>query len=496
MAVLIAKMAKLEETVSKVEKIGAGGLDMDRLCPFPNARLPERFKMPDFVKFDGSGDPKTHLLAYHSAMKLHRIEEETMAQLFPQTLTGPAFQWFLSLDLSKRKNWVDIGAAFNSQYSYNVQLKMTTRELESTKMGAKEPFADFIQRWRAKAAKMTDRPSEKDQIRIISRNLQPDFAKNLVLVQGANWETFFDSGLAIEEALQNGVIPRTEAAPASSTSKSKPRVYTGSSTALFGGSSYANATTASNTATTHSSSHTADVNQVQAPQKPRNRNQPRVFANFEAPLSAVLEKLAKSGHLRPLAPTPLPQNPPPSHNPNAFYAYHQMPSHYTDSCYRLRHAIQDLVDNGTLPNPPSKPNVISNSLPKHHNQVGQISLSSTITSPNSTIFNPTDHITPADQPKPVVPVPLELEVLNINLEKGESSKSRTPLEHLRDNVTILNDVFRDLQSDTTFTAQLLPGSIATNPFFTITWTALDGTPIQRTRPASTVAHPPEPELDM
>lgn len=145
MAMLIAKMAKLEETVSKAEKIGAGGLNMDRLCPFPNTRLPERFKMPDFVKFDGSGDPKTHLLAYHSAMKLHGIEEETMAQLFPQTLTGPAFQWFLSLDLSKRKNWVDIGAAFNSQYSYNVQLKMTTRELESTKMGAKEPFADFIQ---------------------------------------------------------------------------------------------------------------------------------------------------------------------------------------------------------------------------------------------------------------------------------------------------------------------------------------------------------------
>ena len=83
MAALVAKMAKLEETVSKAEKISAGGLDMDRLCPFPNARLPERFKMPDFAKFDGTGDPKTHLMAYHSAMKLHGIEEDTMAQLFP-----------------------------------------------------------------------------------------------------------------------------------------------------------------------------------------------------------------------------------------------------------------------------------------------------------------------------------------------------------------------------------------------------------------------------
>ncbi|KAI8559878.1 hypothetical protein RHMOL_Rhmol04G0209800 [Rhododendron molle] len=54
-AALIAKMTKLEESVSKSEKIGAAGLDMDRLCPFPNARLPERFKMLDFAKFDALG---------------------------------------------------------------------------------------------------------------------------------------------------------------------------------------------------------------------------------------------------------------------------------------------------------------------------------------------------------------------------------------------------------------------------------------------------------
>lgn len=410
MAALVAKMAKLEESVSKFEKIGAGGLDMDRLCPFPNARLPERFKMPDFAKFDGTGDPKTHLLAYHGAMKLHGVEEEAMAQVFPQTLSGPAFQWFLSLDISKRRTWEDIGATFNSQYSYNAQLKMTTRELESTKMLANESFADFIKRWRGKAALMTDRPSEKDQIRIISRNLQPDFAQNLVLVQDANFETFFDSGLAIEEALQTGVLPRSDTSSSSLASKSKPRAYTGNNTALFGRNNYANATSASNNATTQSSNHIADVNQVQTPQKPQNRNQPRNFANFEAPLSSVLEKLVKIGHLRPLTPTPLPQNPPPSHNPNLFCDYHQMPGHHTDSCYRLRHAIQDLVDNGTLPTPPTKPNVISNSLPKHNNQVNQISLNSTIIPPSSTIFNPTDHITSDRHPKPIVALPTDLDV--------------------------------------------------------------------------------------
>ncbi|KAI8538444.1 hypothetical protein RHMOL_Rhmol09G0104100 [Rhododendron molle] len=87
-----------------------------------------------------------------------------------------------------------------------------------------------------------------------------------------------------------------------------------------------------------------------------------------------------------------------------------MPSHHTDSCFRLRHAIQDLVENGTLPTPPAKPNVISNSLPQHNQQVNQISLGSTIISPSSTIFNPTDHITSDINPKPVVAAPVDPDV--------------------------------------------------------------------------------------
>ncbi|KAI8535483.1 hypothetical protein RHMOL_Rhmol10G0178000 [Rhododendron molle] len=204
---LMAKMAKLEESIAKAEKVKAGGIDLDRLCLYPNARLPEKFKMPDLAKFDGSGDPRTHLYSYHAAMKLLAVEPEAMSQLFPQTLSGPVFHWFLSLNIAKRRTWEDIGTAFISQYSYNSQLKMTTWELESTKMEAKESFADFVKRWRAKAALMTDRPSKKDQLRIISRNLQPDYAKHLVLAQAsANFETFFDSGLTIEDALQSGIL--------------------------------------------------------------------------------------------------------------------------------------------------------------------------------------------------------------------------------------------------------------------------------------------------
>ncbi|KAI8542778.1 hypothetical protein RHMOL_Rhmol08G0166300 [Rhododendron molle] len=56
-------------------------------------------------------------------------------------------------------------------------------------------------------------------------------------------------------------------------------------------------------------------------------------------MSSVLEKLIKSGHLKPLDPTPLPKNPSPNFKPNLYCAYHQGVGHHTDSCFRLRHAI-------------------------------------------------------------------------------------------------------------------------------------------------------------
>ncbi|KAI8547725.1 hypothetical protein RHMOL_Rhmol07G0218000 [Rhododendron molle] len=171
---------------------------------------------------------------------------------------------------------------------------MTTRELESTKMEAKESFADFVKRWRAKAALMTECPSEKDQLRIISRNLHLDYVKHLVLVQAsANFETFFESGLAIEDALQSGIPPREESS-SSNPQKSKSSAYSGNSSALFNSSNYASTATSGDNATA-SPNPTTDINQVQNAQSFRARTQPRSFSAFEASLSAVMEKLVKSG---------------------------------------------------------------------------------------------------------------------------------------------------------------------------------------------------------
>ncbi|KAI8559724.1 hypothetical protein RHMOL_Rhmol04G0196300 [Rhododendron molle] len=61
----------------------------------------------------------------------------------------------------------------------------------------------------------------------------------------------------------------------------------------------AGVTSGSNASSSNATNHIADVNQVQTPQNNRPRTQTCSFSTFEEPLSSVMEKLIKSGHLKP-----------------------------------------------------------------------------------------------------------------------------------------------------------------------------------------------------
>ena len=52
--------------------------------------------------------------------------------------------------------------AFVAQYNYNTQLDITLRDLQTTHQNFEEISVDFLSRWRGKAAKMTNRPTEME----------------------------------------------------------------------------------------------------------------------------------------------------------------------------------------------------------------------------------------------------------------------------------------------------------------------------------------------
>ena len=84
-------------------------------------------------------------------------------------------------------------------------------------------------------------------------------------------------------------------------------------------------------------------------------------------LAQAYENLTSKGFIKPLDPTLMSNPIPPTWNLNEYCHFHQKPGHKTDNCFCLKHEIQDLIDNGTLPNPNiiTNPNIRKNLLLDH-----------------------------------------------------------------------------------------------------------------------------------
>ena len=84
------------------------------------------------------------------------------------------------------------------------------------------------------------------------------------------------------------------------------------------------------------------------PRAPPAQRQMQQFSQLGMPLSRAFQKLIERGLLTALAPRPPPQPMLPQFRMDLHYAYHQGPGHDTDRCSALRHAMQDLIDQGLV----------------------------------------------------------------------------------------------------------------------------------------------------
>ena len=103
------------------------------LLLFPQARAPPKFKMPTLDKFDSTGCLKDHLKLYIEALQPLGANEELLAQMFQNTLTGAALRWFLNLEDSRIWTWEVMCHEFYKQYKYNTEVDITWGDLETTK---------------------------------------------------------------------------------------------------------------------------------------------------------------------------------------------------------------------------------------------------------------------------------------------------------------------------------------------------------------------------
>ncbi|XP_028077313.1 uncharacterized protein LOC114279294 [Camellia sinensis] len=239
---------------------------------------------------------------------------------------------------------------------------------------------------------MTNRLLEKDQIRMIVRNLHGKMLQKMIVLPLFTFNDLNEIGVQIEDAIKQGIIVEDKE-PVRKPFGRSSNVTASGSIAMKPSEINMVATT---TKIADPFAHAGPQNTTRAPS--------RTFTPLYMSLSIAMNILTKRGYLKPLDPRPLPEPLPAKHDPTKHCAFHQQPGHDTDRCVCLRHEIQDLIDNKVITPPqPPKPNVTTNPLPPHDRVPSppHLNLIHTL----SSTFNPSIYITPTHLPKPEVYIP-------------------------------------------------------------------------------------------
>ena len=112
-------------------------------------------------------------------MSTTKAPMSVVARLFVLSLEGMAVNWYHGLEKSVRADWRELCAVFLKQYDHNTRLEVSIRDLELTKQKYNESFSDFLTRFMNKAGLMKNKLAEKDQVRMIVRNVSPNLVERL-----------------------------------------------------------------------------------------------------------------------------------------------------------------------------------------------------------------------------------------------------------------------------------------------------------------------------
>ena len=98
---------QLEYILTKLNTLegNQGMINPAEFCIVKDLEIPKDFKIPDFSKYDGTGDPKIHVYMYTSRMGAYLRNDKLMMHYFQESLKDSAIRWYLNLDKKEIKTW-------------------------------------------------------------------------------------------------------------------------------------------------------------------------------------------------------------------------------------------------------------------------------------------------------------------------------------------------------------------------------------------------------
>ncbi|XP_030468911.1 uncharacterized protein LOC115687467 [Syzygium oleosum] len=177
---------------------------IEDLSRYTQMSFPEKFKILDFTKYDGTGDPKIHLKYYLNRMARYAQNVPLMIQTLQESLTRPALQWYVLSEPEKFEKWEELAEAFVLQYKYNIEIALTREVLTRTEKKRSESFRAFAQRWHTLADQVRLPLDEKELLDLFLKALPNNFYLKLVGSGCLTFSQLVDVGERVEGAMRDG----------------------------------------------------------------------------------------------------------------------------------------------------------------------------------------------------------------------------------------------------------------------------------------------------
>ncbi|KAL3748721.1 hypothetical protein ACJRO7_009890 [Eucalyptus globulus] len=353
------RFAKLEEKLKQLQE-SRNSLPFD-LSVYEKVKVPKKFKMPEFEKYDGTSCPKAHLQMYHVRMAQYVKNEPLMIQSFHASLTGPALNWYIMKNVNLLDTWNDVADAFLKQYKFNMDIAPSREDLERMEKKKSESFKEYAVRWRNLAAQITPEPTNKELMKLFVKTLPYEFRNWMASTYVENFNQLIPVGEQIEMGLRDGWFNEPTHQGKRFTMKKDKEPITEVNVAY------------AQPAPSKPPMVRILGNQQDGGRVPAQRQfTKRQFSPLPGPLSQVLPILQKKGLIshEPKRPNAEKFS---NYDPSKKCDYHMGEvGHSTDECLTLKHKIQNLLDTKAFSFRTTQPNVKKNPLPEHQGNVNAI----------------------------------------------------------------------------------------------------------------------------
>ena len=128
--------------------------------------MPDKFKMPQVEKYDGSGDPQSHLEAFREHIVLHGTPDAIACRAFPLTLTGVAKDWFTGLPPKSVGTFKELRHLFLAQFLATWKRKKSVTSLLTMRQGNEETLKDFMLCFNKEKLEV-DNPDDKTMLNVL-----------------------------------------------------------------------------------------------------------------------------------------------------------------------------------------------------------------------------------------------------------------------------------------------------------------------------------------